>query len=432
MSDYQESDKAAEGSQPAQDDRVSLMDIAHVLVKHRGLILGSSITALVFIVVFSVITALLPQELKNNPMPNLYKSKVRVLLTWVEMQSKWDSLGYNLGISPAMFFNPAIVSPYLELINGILYGNAALDQIADEFDLYDWYGIVNTKREQEAAREKLKKAITIDQVTSSRTPFFYILEIGFISKDPSLAVKIATRSVKLLEERFRKITMEQILGREEFIEQRVQLVEQRIADAKNAIFSFQQTYGTIDLATQSREQNRLISELRSEIIRKELELSNLSKYARPNDARVVRLRDEIERKTQLISELKAGSSHGFVALEKIPQLQMELQELERDLKTQEELYFVLKKEYETVKIEESNNLNNFQIIEAATIPEVPYGPRRKIVCVLVTLSVFLLSVFWAFFKEYVESLRRMPGESEKLNSIKQMLTLRKRKEAAAE
>ena len=432
MSDFQNSENVADGSSTTQDDRISLMDIVHVLVKHRGLILGSTIVAIVMIAIFSIVTAVLPQDVKNNPMPHLYKSKVRVLLTWVEMQSKWDSLGYNLGISPAMFFNPAIVSPYLELINGLLYGNVALDQIADEFDLYEWYGVAGSKKSKEIARERLKKSLTVDQVTGARTPFFYIFEIGFISKDPSLAAQIASRSVNLLEERFREITMEQILGREEFIEQRLRLVEQRIAVAKNAIFYFQRTYGTIDLSTQSREQNRLISELRSDIIRRELELSNLGKYARPNDARVVRLRDEIERKTQLISELKSGSSHGFVPLEKIPQLQLELQELEQNLKTQAELYLVLKKEYERVKIEESNNLNNLQIIEAATIPEVPYGPNRVIVCMLVTLSVLLLSVFLAFFKEYIESLSSMPGESKKLESIKRMLTFRKQKEAAAE
>ena len=88
---------------------------------------------------------------------------------------------------------------------------------------------------------------------------------------------------------------------------------------------------------------------------------------------------------------------------------------------QAELYLVLKKQYETVRIEESNNLNNFQVIEAATMPEIPVGPNRFLVCAVVVLFVLLIAVFWAFFKEYIESLNRTPGESDKLDTIRRLL-----------
>jgi len=82
----------------SQEEKMGLLDIIYVLVKHRGLVLGSSLTAAVLIAIFSLITALLPREAERNPMPDFYQSNVRVLLTWVEMQSKMDTLGYDLGV----------------------------------------------------------------------------------------------------------------------------------------------------------------------------------------------------------------------------------------------------------------------------------------------------------------------------------------------
>ena len=400
----------------SQEEKMSLLDIIYVLVKHRGLVLGSSLTAAVLIAIFSLVTAFLPREAERNPMPDFYRSNVRVLLTWVEMQSKMDSLGYDLGIRPGAFLDP-----YIEIINSLLYSNTTLDQIAEEFDLYQRYGVANSKKPKEMARERLKKALSIRQITTTAAPLFYILEIGFISTDPSLAAEAATRSVELLEESFRRITMEQIYNKQLFIEERLRGIEGQMEQAKQAIFAFQRKYGTVDLATQAREQNKLISELRADIVRKEVEMGNIGRYAREDDPRLVRLRDEIERKQQLISGLKHGSDHGLVSLEKIPQLKLEFQELEQNLNMQKELYLVLKKEYERVRIEESNNQNNFQVLEAATMPEVPFGPNRFLVCAVVVLFVLLMAVFWAFIKEYIESLNRIPGESDKLDTIRRLL-----------
>jgi uncharacterized protein involved in exopolysaccharide biosynthesis len=349
-------------------------------------------------------------------MPNYYQSNVRVLLTWVEMQSKMDTLGYDLGVRADAFLNP-----YIEVINSLLYSNATLDQIAEEFDFYRRYRVADSRRPKERVRERLRKALSIKQITTISAPLFYILEIRFVSRDPALSAQVATRSVELLEESFRNITMEQIYNKQLFIEERLRTIENQMDQSKAEIFAFRRRYGSIDLATQAREQNALISELRADIVRKEVELGNLSKYAAENDARLVRLRGEIERKQQLISELKEGSDHDFVPLERIPQLQLELRDLEQNLEMLEELYVVLKKESETVKIEESNKLKNFQVIEAATLPEIPIGPNRFLVCVVTVFFVLLIAMLWAFFKEYIESLNRTPGESDKLETIKRLL-----------
>ena len=424
--DYRDSGSPGEGRDELREDRLSVIDIVYVLVKHRWLILGSGLTAAVLIALFSAVTALLPQQSEGNPLPDFYQSRVRVLLTWVEMQTNLDTLGYDLGVSPGAFLSPAYGNPYIEIINGLMYGNSTLDQIAEEYDLYARYHVLRSKQPKEEVRKRLRKYLSIRQVTSSSAPLFYILEIGFISTDPLLATKIASRSVELLEASFRRITTEQIQNKQIYIEERLGAVERQMEGSKQAIIAFQRKYGAVDLAAQAGEQNKLIGELKADIVRKEIELGNLSKYAQPDDSRLVRLRDEIESQQQYISELEYGSSHDFVPLERIPQLQLEFKDLQRNLNTLEELYLVLKKEYEKVHLEQTSNLNNFQVIEEAAVPEVPEGPNRFLVSLVVVVFVVLLAVFWAFMKEYIESLNQSPDESDKLSAIRRMLSMRKR------
>ena len=410
-----------------EDDKISLMDFIYVLAKHRWLIIGSTVTAALLIVLFMLFSLFLPEDSKYNPLPNVYKSRVRILLTWVEMQTKISSLGYDLGIRPSVFLNPLLPNPYLELINGMLYGNTVLDQIAEEFDIYNRFNLMKSKQPKTEAREKIKKALSIYPITQSPAPLFYIFEISYTSEDRVFATQVANRVVEILEENFRKMVMEQIYNKEEFIRQRIQAVEQQTEASKQAIFAFQKKYGPIDLSVQAKEQNSLITELRSDIIKKELEISTLSEYSRANDPRIVLLRNEIKIKDQLISQLKSEFTNEFVPLDQVPRLSAELKELEQSLRMQEEIYRVLKKEYETVRIEESKNLKNFQILEPAMVPERRDSPRRSIICMVVTLSVFFLAIFWAFIKEYIERVGRHPVESEKLNTIKQMIKIGKNK-----
>jgi succinoglycan biosynthesis transport protein ExoP len=63
---------------------------------------------------------------------------------------------------------------------------------------------------------------------------------------------------------------------------------------------------------------------------------------------------------------------------------------------------MLRKEYESVKLEEAKEIPPFSIVDKPDIPEKPVRPKKKLNTLMgITLGMFI-GGFVAFFKEYWE------------------------------
>ena len=89
-------------------------------------------------------------------------------------------------------------------------------------------------------------------------------------------------------------------------------------------------------------------------------------------------------------------------IENSPDLQLEQGRLVRELKIQEEIFLVLKKELETTKIEEVKNIPIVRVLDPAEPPAFKSGPlRRRILLVVMFLATFMsigvayVSEFWS-------------------------------------
>jgi tyrosine-protein kinase Etk/Wzc len=216
--------------------------------------------------------------------------------------------------------------------------------------------------------------------------------------------------------------MNQVYEKKIFIENRMRAVEQEIERSKGALFEFTRQYGTVEISTQAQEQSKLIAQFQAEIIQNEIQIITLGAYFKETDQRIVRLKLENEKKREIISELKTKFLGGFVPLNMAPELSARYAEIQTNLNIQNELLGRLKKEYENVKIEEVNSLNNFQILERAEVPESKYAPSRSMICIIAAILAFVVSISIAFVREYIAGIRFDEGRSEKLNQIRRFLT----------
>ena len=76
--------------------------------------------------------------------------------------------------------------------------------------------------------------------------------------------------------------------------------------------------------------------------------------------------------------------------------------LTREYEIQNTVYVMLRKESESVKLEESKEIPPFSIVDKAVVPEKPIKPRIKLNTLIGLILGGFSGVFLAFFKEYWE------------------------------
>ena len=128
-----------DNSQSNEDDEISLIDLFAVLWKRRWMIIGITVAAMVGVVVYSVISLMLPPE--KSYMPNEYTVSSTMLIREYDSSS-----GVNLGgaASIASLLGSSIPSASSNTSSLILYlikSDIFLDAIVKQFDVINKYEI---------------------------------------------------------------------------------------------------------------------------------------------------------------------------------------------------------------------------------------------------------------------------------------------------
>ncbi|MCH8305569.1 MAG: hypothetical protein IIB94_10635 [Candidatus Marinimicrobia bacterium] len=109
-------------------------------------------------------------------------------------------------------------------------------------------------------------------------------------------------------------------------------------------------------------------------------------------------------------------------IENSPQLQLEQGRLVREVRIQEEVFITLKKELETVKIEEVKNLPSVRVLDEAIAPYTKTGPLRRKAMLIAMVVAFALGIGMTYLWEFTEKASSDSGIS---NSIKKLWNILK-------
>lgn len=128
-----------DNSQPNDDDEISLIDLFAVLWKRKWMIIGITVAAMVAVVVYSVISLMLPPE--KSYMPNEYTVSSTMLI-----REDDSSSGVNLGVASSMasllgISIPSGGSNTSSLILYLIKSDLFLDAIVKQFDIINKYEI---------------------------------------------------------------------------------------------------------------------------------------------------------------------------------------------------------------------------------------------------------------------------------------------------
>jgi tyrosine-protein kinase Etk/Wzc len=426
MKDRDHCEQDLNGGARVSNDTLSLLDLLSVIARRKWLILIMTFVVAVVTVAFLALTLFLPPDSKLNLLPNVYKPTVKILvqeptassaISSILSQSSLGSLSGLLGTSAMQG-----KSTNADLAQALLESRTLMDWIAEKFDFVKRYQI--KKNPKTNARGMINHAMKIEFDEKSG-----ILEIGYEDIDRVFATDVVNALADQLQIRFKRLTVDKAGFKRQYLEEAVAAAETQIDAASAALVAFQNKYGIYDMNAQAQATINAVASQKALMATKQVELQLQMKYLPESDARIVRLKDEIEAIKKLISQLTEGGTDfvtGTVPQNQMPALGVQYLNLQRDLQAQQAIISILKQQYETAKLEEMDTSKTFQVVEIAEVPEVRSGPSRTMSAIIVTVVAFFLSILLAFFMEYLERAKHDPVESEKLSVIRASLGFRKK------
>jgi capsule polysaccharide export protein KpsE/RkpR len=279
----------------------------------------------------------------------------------------------------------AMTSTDVQRIEAVLNSVSVLDSVIDKFKLKDHYG----DKSPEGARNALRAHCwtSLDRKAS-------LVSLTCEDTSPARAREMASYFGQVGNQVFSRISASSAREERRFLETQVVKAKKDVDETSQKLRAFQEKNRIIDLPEQSKAVISAMASIQGDMISKQLELSYLNSFAGRGESNVLQLQQQISIMQQKLRQLEeantmpstgsgAGSGSGassgvfFPNAMTVPALRFELEELVRDEKIRETVYFLMTQRYELAKIDEARDTATFQILDEPTEPTVRYRPKRK-------------------------------------------------------
>ena len=172
------------------DDEISLIDLVSVLWKRKKMIITIVVSAMVFIVAYSIISLMLPSD--ESFLPNKYTPRSLMIIN--DSKSSGGALSSMLsssgmgGLAGLAGISASGGQTYSSLAVYLVTTNTFLDTVIDKFNLVERYKI--EKYPKAATRDALKELLSADFDGESG-----VFSLSFTDIDPQFAQEVVNFSV---------------------------------------------------------------------------------------------------------------------------------------------------------------------------------------------------------------------------------------------
>jgi uncharacterized protein involved in exopolysaccharide biosynthesis len=204
-----------------ENDEISLIDLFAVLWGRRVMILVVTLVAMAGVVVFSVISLVLPP--KTSPLPNEYTPTALMLIN--NASSSGGGMAAMLGSSGlgglAGLAGVSGGSTFSGLATYLISANTLLDAVVDEFDLMTRYGINKPKKPSKSPRAESRKILkkTLEAEYDDESGVF---SISFTDTDPAFAQRVVNYCVGYLQTWFDELGVDKNKLEKENLEKNIE------------------------------------------------------------------------------------------------------------------------------------------------------------------------------------------------------------------
>lgn len=314
-----------------------------------------------------------------------------------------------------------------ETILVILNSENLKERLIEEFDLEEVYG----KTIKEELFLKLNEAITVEEVREGGFGFNPIVSVKIMVEDesPERAQEMNEFILDELERRMQALNEESTGRNLEIIEQRFDRNLNQLQEAENELNEFQNRYGIIQTSSQLEALISNLAEVKTNIVKEEIELEILSSQLDDNSSQVQRKKQEIQALEASYNELVQKSenvesvSDAFYSLYDLPDLLLRYGRLLREVEVQNNIYELLLPQLEQQRLFLANKGSGLQIIDEADLPTYKYKPKR----LYIVLAGAMFSVFFAFTVIYLRELYSDEESEyrEKIDQLREELSFNK-------
>ncbi len=390
-----------------EEAEVDLLDCLLVIFKRKRFILGLTLGT-------TLLTALI-----GLGMPKTYRAESRILPPVHNQDLSSQASGLS-GIVGAGIVSAAGIKTSGDLYLGLLRSRCVLDTVIDKLKLMELRG---TKSREDVRQSLLGQLEAVDDKKSG------IITIAVEDKDPKLAAELANALVDGLKKLNRHLAITEAGQRRVFYEEQLKGVKESLSGAEESLKGFQERTGAIQMDDQVRAVIQSLAQMGAQIVAKEVQLKVMKTYTTEHNPDAQKLEEEIrglkEQKGRL--EAKAGRNpDALMPTNRMPGVNTDYQRKMREIKSNEALYDVLLKQVETARLDEAKDIQVIQVIEEAEKPERKFKPNRAKMVMIAFAAGLFISIFSAFFLEFIERAKQNPERRKRLEQLKlAALTLRK-------
>lgn len=400
-----------------KEDEIDLLDLVSVLVKNIKMIIGISLVFMFGVLIYAIISLILPSE--KSYMPNVYSPKSIIMLISSSSSGGLDSmlsssgLGSLAGLAGISGGSDGVSDSDLAI--KLVTTKSFIETISTEFDLDEVYKTYKSK----FPKTTLRKIISENLKVSEDDDDTGMLEISYTDIDKVLATNIVNRVTGLLEEEFVKIDKIRNINQFSVISDKMLIVESDLNRLQEEIISFQIKNNIMDVSVVSEALVEQVTEFQSELLKKEVEIESYGKVSNIRDPAYVKLVNEKEAILNALRKLENGEVGDFPPVKDLPRLALELNKLKREADVKLTAYKALVTQSETLKLTATGTGSTFQVLEYAEIPEMKSGPSRGKLVIIVTFAGFFFSIFFVFLKETWLNIKNDPEKMKRLRGEKQ-------------
>jgi len=390
----------------SDDNKFNLLDIAAVLWKRKWIVIGVTVIAIVGVLAYAISSLLLPPD--KSYLPNVYTPMATMMIQSSSSSSTMSAALAATGLSSlaGLAGVGAVGNTNGNLAEVLVISNTTLDILNAKFGFSK--KIINKKSKSLVSdtRSLIKKNLSAK--FDIKTNLF---TVAFTNLDPKLAKDVIDETVRILEARFATLSGDKLFQQKNLLEKKLADVNNSVLDLEAKVKVFQNKYGVMQVEALATEQITILARLRSELILKELEISNYEKISRVNDPMMIQLKNERDNFLAKLKEIETGEGLGSRVMpsqKEFPTIAFEYAKLQRDLLVQTELFKILTQQYELVKLNAAGQEPIFQILEMAEVPDKKSAPSRGMLCSVATMMGFFLSILLAFVVESVGKMKNNP------------------------
>jgi len=384
-----------------EEDEIDLYELWLTLKKRKKLI--CLVTAAITVAAI-IISLLLPKVYKTNTtlMPMGGKSKLSGISALL------GSLPINLPTSTSGI-----------TIEAILKSRSLRERIIKNLNLlpvmYEklWDNKTKTWKESDPkkiptifkAQETLRKLISIS--TDKKTGVMQ-LSVEY-PKYPRMCYKIAKEALKISKEILNEKSFTLAKKYRIYVEKQLQIAKQRIAKLEKIYTDFSE--GKIkEIPFLSTDNLTVLGSIQGKIAAEKEKLKLMNSSSSIDEKEILQQENKIKNLQNKLKGLKIPFGADYVSA---PKLQFNLMKLRAEMAITQGLYETFVKEYEMAKASEMKEQIAFQVIDPPFVPEKRYKPKRKLIVVVAFVTGLILSIFIAFFLEWIGNIREQNINEEK-------------------